>query len=172
MTFKEINAMFKEPVHKILERIKNEPYFQRPSKMGGDPTRRNQSIYCTYHWDKGHTTEQCQVFRDHLEQLVKSKHLKKFVVNPEGDSGGEAPRSWGNTLSPPLCVIKVIHAASMGTIVSQRKGVLSVVLVENARENLDPGRKLSAPENQLHLGMMIWKEPLSRMTTHLWLPYE
>ena len=66
---------------------------------------------------------------------MKSEHLKKFVVNPDGDSVGEAPRSWGNTLPPPLGVIEVIHIASMGTIVSQQKGVLSVVLVENARKD-------------------------------------
>ena len=53
----EVNVAFKKPIHKILEWIKNEPYFWRSSKMGGDPTRRNQNLYCTYHWDKGHTTE-------------------------------------------------------------------------------------------------------------------
>ena len=47
---------------------------------GGDPSRRNQNLYCTYHRDKGHTTEQCQVLKDHLEQLVKAGHLKEFVV--------------------------------------------------------------------------------------------
>ena len=53
----EVNVAFKEPIHKILEWIKNEPYFWLPSKMGGDPTRRNQNLYCTYHRDKGHTTK-------------------------------------------------------------------------------------------------------------------
>ena len=63
----EVNVMFKEPVHKILDQIKHEPYFLWPNKMGGDPSRRNQSLYCTYHRDKGHTTEQCRVLKDHLE---------------------------------------------------------------------------------------------------------
>lgn len=40
---KEINMAFKEPIHKIPERIKNEPYFRWLSKMGGDPARRNQN---------------------------------------------------------------------------------------------------------------------------------
>ncbi|XP_075640511.1 uncharacterized protein LOC142612285 [Castanea sativa] len=31
-----VNAVFKEPVHRIIERIKNEPYFKRPNKMVGD----------------------------------------------------------------------------------------------------------------------------------------
>ena len=54
----EVNVAFKEPVHKIVDRIKNEPFFRWPNKMGGDPSRRNQNMYCTYHQDKGHTTEQ------------------------------------------------------------------------------------------------------------------
>lgn len=32
----EANMAFKEPIHKILEWIKNEPYFQWPSKTGGE----------------------------------------------------------------------------------------------------------------------------------------
>ena len=38
---REINVAFKESVHKILKRIKNEPYFRWPSKMGGGPLAEN-----------------------------------------------------------------------------------------------------------------------------------
>ena len=79
---------FKEPMHKILEQIKKEPCFRWPSKIGGDPTRRNQNLYCIYHRDKGHTTEQCMLFKDYLEQLVKSGHLKEFVMDPKNGASG------------------------------------------------------------------------------------
>ncbi|XP_075633836.1 uncharacterized protein LOC142606356 [Castanea sativa] len=42
-----INTVFREPVHQILEKIKNESYFRWPNKMNGDPTRRNQNLHCT-----------------------------------------------------------------------------------------------------------------------------
>ena len=61
----EGNVTFKEPVYRIVDRIKNEPYFRWPNKMGGDPSQKNQNLYCTYHRDKGHTTEQCLVLKDH-----------------------------------------------------------------------------------------------------------
>ena len=32
-----VSTMFREPVHQILEKIKNEPYFQWPNKMGETP---------------------------------------------------------------------------------------------------------------------------------------
>ena len=53
----EVNTMFKEPVHRIINWIKNESYFRWSKKMGGDPSRRNHNLYCTYHRDKGHTTK-------------------------------------------------------------------------------------------------------------------
>ena len=52
MQLGEINVEFKEPMHKIVDQIKNEPFFMWPNKMGGDPSRRNQNLYCTYHRDK------------------------------------------------------------------------------------------------------------------------
>ena len=79
--------------------------------MRGDPSRRNQNLYCTYHRDKGHTTEQCKVMKDHLEQLVRSGHVKEFVVEPRTQDTRQGSQPRGNPLSPPLGVIEVIHAA-------------------------------------------------------------
>nr|XP_023895030.1 uncharacterized protein LOC112006939 [Quercus suber] len=112
----EVNVTFKEPVHRIVDRIKNELYFRWPNKMGGDPSRRNQNLYCAYHKVKRHATEQCQVLKDHLGQLVKIGHLKEFVVNL--DDWGAQQR--GNPLPPPLGVIKVIHAAPRGAAVTKK----------------------------------------------------
>ena len=126
----EVNVTFKELVHKIIDRIKNESYFQWPNKMGGDPSQRNQNLYCTYHRDKRHTTEQCRVLKDHLGQLVKAGYLKEFVMDSGNKGTREGAQQRGNLLSPLLGVIKVIHAALRGTVVTRRRGVLTVVLVE------------------------------------------
>ena len=80
---------------------------------------------------KRDTTKQCRVFKDHLEQLVKSGHLKEFVVVPKGNAVGQASRTQGSTLPLSLGVIEVIFVASMSTNLSRHKGVLSVVSVEN-----------------------------------------
>ena len=128
---REVNVMFKELVHRIVDRIENEPYLRWPNKMGGDPLRRNQNMYSTYHWDKGHTTKQCRVLKDHLEQLVKAGYLKEFIMDLWNQEVGLGTRPWGNPLPPPLGVIEVIHAVSRGTRVSKRRGVLAVVSVEN-----------------------------------------
>ena len=118
--------VFKEPIHKIIEWIKNELYFRWPSKMGRDPSRRNQTLYYTYHREKGHTIEECRVFKDHLEQLMKVGHLKEFMVEHEGNAIGQMSGTRGTTLLPPLGIIEVIHASSINTRASQHKGVLNI----------------------------------------------
>ena len=34
-----VRVVFREPVHQVLEKIKNEPYFRWPSKMAGESTK-------------------------------------------------------------------------------------------------------------------------------------
>ena len=66
-TAQVVSTVFQEPVHQILEKIKNKLYFKWPNKMGGDPTKRNQNLHCQYHQERGHTTENCRTLWSHLE---------------------------------------------------------------------------------------------------------
>ena len=62
-----VNAVFKEPVQRVLEKVKNEPFFKWPNKMVGDSSKRNQSLYCQYHQDHGHTTKDFRNLWNHLD---------------------------------------------------------------------------------------------------------
>ena len=98
-------------MYQILEKIKNEPYFKWPNKMGGDSSKRNQNLYCHYHQDKGHTTEDCRTLRDYLSQLVKVGKLNWFLLQPFGQlshSGIEFHRD--SAPRPALDTINVIFA--------------------------------------------------------------
>ena len=66
-----VHVVFQDPVHQVLEKIKNEPFFKWPNKMAGDPMKHNQNLYCQYHQELGHTTEDCRNLRYHLDQLVR-----------------------------------------------------------------------------------------------------
>ena len=79
--------MFREPVQQVLEKIKNEPFFKWPNKMAGEPKRRNPNLYCHYHQDHGHTTEDCRNLWDHLEQLVREGKLKQLLHHSSGRVG-------------------------------------------------------------------------------------
>ena len=65
-----VGAVFREPVHQVLEKVKNESFFKWPNKMMGNPEKRNRNLYCQYHRDHGHTTEDYKSLWDHLDQLV------------------------------------------------------------------------------------------------------
>ena len=71
-----VGVVFREPVHQVSERIKNEPFFKRPNKMVGNPEKRNRNLYCQYHQEHGYTTEYYRSLWDHLDQLVQEGKLK------------------------------------------------------------------------------------------------
>ena len=107
-----VNAVFREPMQQVLEKIKNEPFFKWPNKMAGEPKRRNQNLYCQYHQDHGHTTEDCRNLWDHLEQLVREGKLKQLLHHSSGRVGQAGSEMHGDASSRlPLGTISVIFAA-------------------------------------------------------------
>ncbi|XP_065638789.1 uncharacterized protein LOC136071423 [Quercus suber] len=82
-----VNTVFKKPIHQVLEKIKNVPFFKWLSKMVGNPERRNHNLYCQYHQDHGHTTEDCRSLWDHLDQLVREGKLRHLLHHSSGRGG-------------------------------------------------------------------------------------
>ena len=104
-------AVFREPLHKILEKVKYEPFFQWPNKMAGDPLKRNQNLYCTYHQEPGHTTDECRNLKNYLDRLVREGKLRHLLHRPEGWQEPSNNETRQNTLRPPIGTINVILAA-------------------------------------------------------------
>ena len=52
--------------------------------MAGDPVNRNQNLYCYYHQDHGHITEDCRSLWNHLDQLVRKGKLKQLLHHSSG----------------------------------------------------------------------------------------
>nr|XP_023878584.1 uncharacterized protein LOC111991041 [Quercus suber] len=77
-----VHATFRELVHKVLEKIENEPYFRWSNKMVGESAKRNQNLYCQYHRDHGHTTKNCRNLLNYLDQLVREGRLKHLLHHP------------------------------------------------------------------------------------------
>ena len=107
-----VNAVFREPVQQVLEKVRNEPYFKWPGKMAGDPSKHNQNLYCHYYQDHGHTTEDCRNLWNHLDQLVREGKLR-HLLHPSSGHPGQAmqePRK-DVSLRSPTRTIHVILAA-------------------------------------------------------------
>ncbi|XP_050280536.1 uncharacterized protein LOC126721528 [Quercus robur] len=79
--------------------------------MGGNPSKRNQILYCHYHQERGHITEDYKTLLDHLDQLVKAGKLKQFLHQPMGQLGQlGAGYQRDGTPQPTLGTINVIFA--------------------------------------------------------------
>ena len=98
-------------MHQVSEKIKNEPFFKCPNKMVGNPEKRNRNLYCQYHRDHGHTTEDCRSLWDHFDQLLQKGKLKQLLHHSSGLGGRTNSGSEREIpLRPPLRTINVIFA--------------------------------------------------------------
>ncbi|XP_050290456.1 uncharacterized protein LOC126728714 [Quercus robur] len=103
-----VHAMFREPLHKILENVKCEPFFPWPNRMAGDPSKRNQNLYCAYHQEPGHTIDDCRNLKNHLDRLVREGKLRHLLNRPEGWQEQSNIETRQSTLRPPIGTINVI----------------------------------------------------------------
>ena len=74
-----VRMVFNEPIYRIMAKIKNEPFFIWPTPLGGDPSKRDPNKYCSYHRDTGHMTERRYSLKQHLEELAKAGHLRRYL---------------------------------------------------------------------------------------------
>ena len=135
-----VNTVFREPVRQVLEKIKNKSFFKWPHKMAGDPAKRNQNLYCHYHQEQGHTTEDCRNLWDHLDQLVREGKLKSLLHHSSGQGNQTNSNSRKNApFGPPLGTINVIFVAP-GRTGSCPSRVMSVARLSSNKSNSEPKR--------------------------------
>ncbi|XP_030969956.1 uncharacterized protein LOC115990248 [Quercus lobata] len=80
--------------------------------MAREPRKCNPNLYCHYHQDHGHTTDNCRNFWDHLEQLVHEAKLKQLLHHSSGRASQAGSEVRGDASSRlPLDTINVIFAA-------------------------------------------------------------
>ncbi|XP_028058698.1 uncharacterized protein LOC114262532 [Camellia sinensis] len=107
-----VMTVFKEPIYRILEKIKREPFFVWPPKMLGDPARRNQKLRYTYHQDRRHMTQNCRALKQHLEDLVVVGHLWDYIDQDKEVTEPGNPPPEPNIEHPPRLIINVIHGTA------------------------------------------------------------
>ena len=135
-----VSVVFQEPMHQVLEKIKNEPFFKWPKKIARNPARQNPSLYCQYHQDQGSITEECRNLWDHLEQLIQEGKLKELLhhSNDQTKQTGLDPRRDAHS-RPLLGTINVIFAA-LGMTGSSSSRVMSVARPPAEDSSLGPKR--------------------------------
>ena len=135
-----VNTVFRELVRQVLEKIKNEPFFKWPNKMAGDPAKRNQNLYCHYHQEQGHTSEDCRILWDHLDQHVRECKLKALLHHSSGQGNQINSNSRKNApFGPPLGTINVIFTTPRRTG-SYPSRVMSVARLSSDKGSSEPKR--------------------------------
>ncbi|XP_028095512.1 uncharacterized protein LOC114295478 [Camellia sinensis] len=74
-----VSIVFKIPIYRVLERIKNQPYFRALQKTLGEYMDRNVGKNFAYHDKNEHMTLGCRALKQHLEDLVKQGHLRDLI---------------------------------------------------------------------------------------------
>ena len=141
-----VNVVFRKPVQKVLEKVRNEPFFKWPNKMAGDPVNHNQNLYCHHHQDHGHTTKDRKNLWNNLEQLVREGKLKHLLHHSNGQGSQTNSALHGNAAPrPPLGTINVIFAA-LGRTGSYPFRIMSVSCCSDEDSSLMPKRvKMNVP---------------------------
>lgn len=73
--------VFTMPIYKIMDEIKDKPYFSFPNqklRMENGKVK-SERVRCSSHNETGHFTTSCNPFKSYLEQLVAARHLGNLI---------------------------------------------------------------------------------------------
>ncbi|KAK3012405.1 hypothetical protein RJ639_012054 [Escallonia herrerae] len=75
----------------ILNQVKGQNILKWPKPMRMPADKRDDKLYCHFHKDHGHTTEECKVLQREIESLINKGHLRQFVKtnNRQGHRGNQ-----------------------------------------------------------------------------------
>ena len=66
-------------IDQVLLQIQDDPALKWPGKLRSNPAKRSKDLYCRFHRDHSHTTEDCYVLKEQIEALIRQEKLRKFV---------------------------------------------------------------------------------------------
>ncbi|KAK3003569.1 hypothetical protein RJ639_018904 [Escallonia herrerae] len=72
----------------ILNQVKSQNILKWPKPMRGPADKRDSQLYCHFHKDHGHTTDECKVLQREIENLITKGHLKQFIKANDRQQNG------------------------------------------------------------------------------------
>ena len=66
-------------IDQVLLQIQDDLEIKWPGKLRSDLTKRSKDLYCRFHRDHDHTTEDCYALKQQIEALIRQGKLGKFV---------------------------------------------------------------------------------------------
>uniref|UniRef100_A0A2N9FH63 Uncharacterized protein n=1 Tax=Fagus sylvatica TaxID=28930 RepID=A0A2N9FH63_FAGSY len=133
------------PIDKLLLQIQDDPSLRWPGKIRSDPNSRPKNLYCRFHRDHGHLTEECVALKEQIETLIRQGKLQKYVSRPTNTRPAKPPaqRQQAEHNRPgPVGEIRTIVGgpASGGTSRASRKAyarqVHNIMVVQRPPKNI------------------------------------
>uniref|UniRef100_A0A2N9G201 Integrase catalytic domain-containing protein n=1 Tax=Fagus sylvatica TaxID=28930 RepID=A0A2N9G201_FAGSY len=66
-------------------------HFGGQVKIRSDPNNRPKNLYCRFHRDHGHLTEECVALKEQIETLIRQGKLQKYVSRPTNTRPAKPP---------------------------------------------------------------------------------
>ncbi|KAH7836247.1 hypothetical protein Vadar_033985 [Vaccinium darrowii] len=107
--FEGIVTVCKEPLHKLLKKIKQEEWFSLEVKNGPKPPVRDLKYCCQYHNTKGHLTTWCPQFKAYLEEKVREGKLPEYIDHEKMRAKAKGIKSTDDEKDGELIDVQVIH---------------------------------------------------------------
>ena len=85
-TPKKLGAKFAEyarlnaPRSQILMDIEKDKDLKWPRPLKSGPEKRNQNLFCRYHKEVGHNTDDCIQLKKEIEYLIRQGKLNKYII--------------------------------------------------------------------------------------------
>uniref|UniRef100_A0A2N9GJ69 Uncharacterized protein n=1 Tax=Fagus sylvatica TaxID=28930 RepID=A0A2N9GJ69_FAGSY len=133
------------PIDKLLLQIQDDPSLRWPGKIRSDPNNRPKNLYCRFHKDHGHLTEDCVALKEQVETLIRQGKLQKYVSRPANARPAKPPaqREQAEPNRPgPVGEIRTIIGgpASGGTSRASRRAyarqVHNIMVVQRPPKNI------------------------------------
>src|SRR5436190_2296493 len=87
-------TMLNSPGEEVLDYIKEKGHEIAPPIPIRSPlsTWKNKHLYCRYHREVGHHTDDCYLLRTEIEKLISKGRLQRFVAVDKASQGKEEPK--------------------------------------------------------------------------------
>jgi hypothetical protein len=133
------------PIDKLLMQIQDDPSLRWPGKIRSDPNSRPKNLYCRFHRDHKHLTEDCIALKEQVETLIRQGKLQKYVSCPTSTHPTKPPaqkEQIENNRPGPVGEIRTIikGPASGGTSRASRKAytqqIHNIMVVQRPPKNV------------------------------------
>ncbi|CAA0812932.1 Unknown protein, partial [Striga hermonthica] len=77
----------------VMEKEIHDNVIKWPKTRKDGPTKPKSNLYCQFHKDYEHNTDDCRHLKDEIERLIKAGHLKEFIYKDREKSSRRRERS-------------------------------------------------------------------------------